>query len=472
FFLATVPAGTQLYHGTSQKESIKGMEWLAFEPEHALIFARPRGRGPPGRGPPPGEGDGDSDGERKMGSPPPPALHRKRDRQQPLFIPNSEEPSEEPTQPGYLHTYTPLHPLTLLYIDGMSAGKTSNGTLDTQDMLLLNLSLPSHSPMGGEFERARRLCNLSSTLWQRKIDGVLRMEGGFEIILCDFERDLEVKDVMPVVNSGRGGGGGMGRGMGGMKYLKAITDRYHGIGGGRVVLNYEKFVSVFGYTGLELWKNDVVSDTPQPRLQHVSPTQLQEIKSAVTEMILTREENDKDGRNWQQVADMAVKRYSAPLHYLNTDEAVRSSKEDFGDYLFMLLRPFIDYTSRNTTLETARCVSQIVPPLPLPPSSAPSLAHTALHTVTREVCSALLSALDITTLSLSRSLAATSPPPSHALDLIDTLVSYLQWTSWKDCGPCADDEVCLVPIWPMGTLEDHRSPRCTREGEVGSGYWG
>jgi hypothetical protein len=47
FFLATVPAGTQLYHGTSRSEPIEGMEWLAFEPEHGLLFARPN-RGPPG----------------------------------------------------------------------------------------------------------------------------------------------------------------------------------------------------------------------------------------------------------------------------------------------------------------------------------------------------------------------------------------------------------------------------------------
>ena len=52
FFVTTVPEGVQLYHGTSQSEPIVGMEWLAFEPEHALMFARPRGRGPPdGRGP-------------------------------------------------------------------------------------------------------------------------------------------------------------------------------------------------------------------------------------------------------------------------------------------------------------------------------------------------------------------------------------------------------------------------------------
>ena len=60
FFLATVSAGTQLYHGTSKAEEIEGMEWLAFEPEHALMFARP----PPG--PPPGDDHGPSMGEKMV----------------------------------------------------------------------------------------------------------------------------------------------------------------------------------------------------------------------------------------------------------------------------------------------------------------------------------------------------------------------------------------------------------------------
>ncbi|KAJ9620130.1 hypothetical protein H2203_007895 [Taxawa tesnikishii (nom. ined.)] len=58
-FLATVPEGVQLYHGTSNSEPVEGMEWLAFEPEHALLFARPRGP-PPGREPP-GHGSGPDD---------------------------------------------------------------------------------------------------------------------------------------------------------------------------------------------------------------------------------------------------------------------------------------------------------------------------------------------------------------------------------------------------------------------------
>ncbi|KAF2679098.1 hypothetical protein K458DRAFT_260536, partial [Lentithecium fluviatile CBS 122367] len=480
FFMATVPAGTHLYHGTSKSEPVEGMEWLAFEPEHALIFARPRGEPPGG---PPGEGDGDEDEEKGER-----IKHASGHGEEIVAHQLPLNPSSAPLT-GYLHTYAPPSPLHLLYIDGLSAGKTLNGTLDTQDLLLLNLTTSPGSPMGGEYARARGLCRLAETLWEGKIDGVLRMEGGFEVILCKFEGRVERVDVMPVRASegpgvrgrpGRGGKGGPRSTMGGWLYIQAITSRYHGIGGGRVKLDYSHFVSAFAYERLDLWTNDVVSDTPHPRLTNASPAQLDEIKGAVTDMILQsshrREEGEGEGEeektNWQEVADMVVTRYSSPLHYLHTNQKVRSNKETFAHYLTTLLHPFVAPSARNITHELLRCTSQVVPPLPLPPSPLPLLAHTTIHTVASQICSTLLSALDTTTSSLSRSLAPASPPPSHALELVDSLVAYLRWTTWKECGPCGDEEVCFVPIWPMGSVEEHRAPRCTREEGVGAGYWG
>lgn len=557
--MASVPAGTQLYHGTSSLDVVKGMEWLAFEPEHALIFARPR-RGPPG-GRRPGHGDedekrpenendeerielrgrhkGDWDeehcemahdgthdpwsrqGHAHMPPPPemddnrkrpghrpgaqfegphpygPPPRHHSRPRPPPQHHSGPPPPShdsdsqntfsDDPREPGgnekgYLHTYVPTHPLRLLYIDGLSAGKTSNGTLDTQDLLILNQSTSPEpgSPMGGEIARAQGMCHLASTLWENKIDGILRMEAGFEIILCEFEGNVERKNVVAYNgerDEDRPGKGGKGRGgvMGGWRYVKAVSERFHGIGGDRVTLDYENFVSVFAYDqegDMGLWKNDVVSDTPHPRLINASPEQLHQVRDAVTAMILKSDGVVEEGRNWQALEDMVIERYSQALHHLHTDASVRRSKENFAAYLNTLLRPFISPSARNSTLEIERCVAQIVPPFPLPPLSSASLAHTTLHQVTTRICSALVNALDASTLTLSRSLAATSSPPYHALDLIDKLVGYLQWTTWKECGSCADEEVCFIPIWPMGSLENHKNPQCVKEAGVGTGYWG
>ena len=399
-------------------------------------------------------------------------LHfKKRQAQQPL----KEPPPSDDEKVGYLHTYVPMHPLRLLYIDGLSAGKTSNGTLDTQDRLLLNLTAGDiGGPMGGEMARAKGLCELAATIWKDRVDGILRLEGGFEIILCDFERHLERVDVVSVTTGERGGRRGP---MGGWEYIKAITSRYHGIGGNRVHIDYEKFVSVFGYEGVKgLWDNDVQSDTRMPRLTNVSPADLQKIKDDVTALILEKNWNEDKGRDWQAVADMVVARYSSPLRHIAITPVFRKDKEALARYLQSLLRPFVDGTARNATVETSRCVAQMLPSLPslsIPPASLAPLAHRALHTVTTRICDTLLTSLSI----------ATSPTPhssfstvyaEHAVEVVQELVEWLNWTSWKECGTCSDEEVCFVPIWPMGSKEDHARPRCRGEKDVEGrmGYWG
>lgn len=96
-FIATVPEGTEFYHGTSSAEPKTGMDWLAFESEHALIFARP--------------------GSNR--------------------IPDEDHDEEKALPYGYLHTFRTRHDLRLLYIDGVSAAKSDRGTLDLQDVVLL-----------------------------------------------------------------------------------------------------------------------------------------------------------------------------------------------------------------------------------------------------------------------------------------------------------------------------------------------
>lgn len=44
---------------------------------------------------------------------------------------------------GWLHTYQTVKELRLVYIDGMSAGKSQIRTLDPQGCILFNDSIPS-----------------------------------------------------------------------------------------------------------------------------------------------------------------------------------------------------------------------------------------------------------------------------------------------------------------------------------------
>ena len=574
FFLATVPEGTQLYHGTWDPDFVKGMQWLAFEPEHALIFAGPRRGPPPGEGkvPPHVESDGpdrhesphggpgwrhygslrgfgqaaelpsrhrehndrpptDERGPRKHSEhgppplppghiyrpyPPPPRKSRpdrnskgpwnpphrrpptpdlpgdslelrspssrthKRGSQQPLR--DASLPFFTPPPPnlpasdqyGYLHTYSTQHALNLLYIDGLSAGKTSNGTLDSQDRLLLNIT--GEQPgggMGNEMKRARGLCELAAGLWEGRIDGVIRMEGGFEVILCEFERHLERVDVVRIDRDGWGDGKKRRGVMGGWQYIQAITSRYNGLGGDRVKLNYDRFVSVFAHNTPGLWDNDVQSDIRMPRLTNVAPSTLHALRDEVTNLILSTNRDFPPSKNWQATADMVVARYSAPLHHITLSATLSADPAALGAYIHNLLRPFINVGARNASLEIARCTAQLVDPRTTRTVSEPPLAHRALHAVTTRICDTLLTALSISTAPAPH-VSYMSVYAARAVDEVKDLVDWLGWTSWKECGACGDEEVCFVPIWPMGAREDHARPRCRGEDGVAgqAGYWG
>ncbi|KAG1887217.1 hypothetical protein F4604DRAFT_1917027 [Suillus subluteus] len=128
-----IPIGTLLYHGTKGSQMIpSGPEWTAMDPEHSIYF---------------------SHGNRS----------------------------------GWHLTLATTRPLKVLYFDGSSAAKLSDGTMDTQDIIAWG------GPRPGRFlderDRIEDLCT-----WGKKfrIDGFARMEMSFEVMLCDFTAGVEV----------------------------------------------------------------------------------------------------------------------------------------------------------------------------------------------------------------------------------------------------------------------------------------
>jgi hypothetical protein len=86
-----------------------------------------------------------------------------------------------------LHTMTTTKELRVIYLDGHSATLTSTGTLDSQIAILRNHvpAYPSEELIYNEDQRAVELCQLASQL---NIDGIVRMNAGFEILVCDYHR--------------------------------------------------------------------------------------------------------------------------------------------------------------------------------------------------------------------------------------------------------------------------------------------
>jgi hypothetical protein len=87
--------------------------------------------------------------------------------------------------PTVLHTFIPTKPLTLLYFDGQSAVLTPTGALDSQDAVLHgHVDLyPEYQMVYNETYRGDELCQWAQ---QIQVDGFVRMNSGFETLICDY----------------------------------------------------------------------------------------------------------------------------------------------------------------------------------------------------------------------------------------------------------------------------------------------
>ncbi|KAK9787667.1 hypothetical protein AB5N19_03367 [Seiridium cardinale] len=475
FFIATVPKGVLLHHGNSSPDSPSEPDWLAYEIEHAENFARGRrggpggpaggggGGGPPGHGPPPEKLSHDEDQKVVKDS------HRR------LELRDDEEEVH-----GYLHVYETTRPLKFLYVDGMGGGKTSMGTLDSQDYLLRGKTPGNetdrwarHSrieddeeppkrrgPGGGgpmdEQQRAKDLCTLCKE-WG--LQGVVRMEAGFEIIKCDFSEGLKEIQALQRPDQNRGPGG-----FGNIEFIRGLSERYQGIGSTRTIIDYSSMVSAFFFpvnlTNPNLKRQDL------PRLFSVERDQMAAIKAHLGDVVADRRDAPARIIDWQDVTDLIVGRYSDRLKYMA--ESVDSIPSMANEVNF-LLTLFIDGSGAETTEEAIdRCANFYLRSV-TPVTDSDHLIKVALQTVTHEICSTLFRVHD---------LVVTDPAPDEpslaaASSALRALMQSLNWTRFKRCPACAINEVCVIPMWPMGTVEEYNNPRCSNGSEVEDGerYW-
>lgn len=449
FFIATVPRGQKLYHGSPwAAKPVTGREWLAFEPEHAMLFTAAGLLPPPGNlsnshGTPEHVNPSTTNSGPSQRSPLQLLQHHRTFSNKAPFRMQNPKNGWQTWRRGWLHTYAAQHDLHLIYVDGMSAAKTVNGTLDSQDYILLN-ETGQHSVMW-DLVRADRLCRFAEEEYLGKIDGFLRMEGGFEIMLCNFEKHLETlhigrakPDQFPEGDPGHV-----------FAYFQAVASRYHGIGKERVRLNYDTFITAYNYPIHMVWDLGNL-----PRLFDASFDSLLPLRSDLRKLVMSSNAFD-DSRDWQGIVDVIVTKYSPHLKYL-TSTLVSSKK--ISTVVEQLLQPFIDYDHRNESLELFRCRDQF---LPSPQFIQPSLAAKAVTAVSQRICSTLLETL-------------LEEDHENKTSMLKGLVEYLDWSTWKECRGCAYDEICFIPIWPMGTISDRDSPSCTNSSELleKHGYWG
>ncbi|KAK3064017.1 hypothetical protein LTS18_010896 [Coniosporium uncinatum] len=433
FFLATVPEGVQFYHGTRLDKPVAGMGTLFFEPEDAMVFAGSiSGRGrlsehslteattPQNGNSRRNEGCGPSGRSNKpVGSPSNLLWHGVRHEQihhenlpanfwhwiqKPLskrsvIVCHDDEDNDDESderKAGYLYIYRTVHPQNLLYIDGMSAAETQQGTLDSQDAILLNADIAKFDRRLSEDERSQGLCDLSYTEWQGKVDGFVRMGTGFEIILCNFDKHLETVRITALDKSIRKGGRPST-----FRYSNSYrrneekeANSFNDIRDGQVTIHCDSFVTAYSHD------LDLFHGAQLPRLLHVPKQTLRALHDEVTDLVLqhsnpfssrplhphaaisiTRappaDDNDevyekhpdehRYGINWQSITDLIVDQYAPLLSLLlspttttETTTAAAAAAAAFHAELDALLSPFTDVT-RNPAAEIYRCAEQFMP---------------------------------------------------------------------------------------------------------------
>lgn len=509
FFLAQAPKGSLFYHGALSPETPKTFEWLAFEFEHAGAFAQSwESRN---------ETNSSLDAEslpmtslddlfqrhrmpRILSARSSPLAHLSESHgpaQQPLSgTAQDKDDDKAPALPwprdgqamrGYLHFYRANRPLNLLYIDGEAAAKCALGPMDSQDLLLLDQEREDNGfddLMRNEYERARGMCKLAED-WASpsgaKIDGFVRMEAGFEIIYCDWSPSRGGIDQVSVqaspfrnetgvadrpANSGS---------ISAFEMLRAATQRFHGHPAGRIDVDWSSMVSAFAYP-VNL-SNANIERQDLPRLTSTTRPERDNIRARLKEVIRERmgkSTTETSVVNWQAVADKIVTRFGDRLWSMAHAE---QASWELMDTISTLIDPFVDYLDGSPMAEQsamARCAQHFDPQLLHPRSWTPEdhAIAAAIGAVSSAICTSLFSARRILR---SNGTERESSGDDEARMVIKELVEGLSWSTWRECQRCGPKEICSIPMFPSGSVEDYTHPTCKNVTQLRDSfgeYWG
>ncbi|KAJ4391797.1 hypothetical protein N0V93_005417 [Gnomoniopsis smithogilvyi] len=490
FFLATVPEGVVLHHGNNNEKSPEDPDWLAYEIEHAEHFAR-GGRGPPGGGKGPGRG-----GPGGPGGPPALGSMEYGMDQLPLvndhasMDPDPLSPDENTTEEqkgGWLHTYRTTRPLRYLYVDGMGGGKTTMGTLDSQDYLLRGTkavfdfdgreekvhdkraSGGAHQKRtGGPMDEQARAVELCALCKDWNLSGVIRMEAGFEIIQCDFSDGLEEVQALQRPSTGSDQQGPGRGGSGNIEFIRGLSERYYDIGSSRTFIDYSSMVSAY------FFPVNLTNPDPKrpdlPRLSSTTDSELAAIQKYLNHTISDRIDNPIRAVDWQDVTDLIVGRYADRIRFMVEKT---STADQIASEISFLMTVYLDYSGKDSDQVSAaieRCTTFYLHGVK-PVTEADHLIHAAIRATTSDLCTSLYQVRELVT---GDSDLDDSERHSQSVSVLSSLMERLQWARFKSCGGCAVDEVCLIPMWPSGTKQDYDSPRCVNSTsrDDGENYWG
>lgn len=440
-----VPVGTPLFHGKTGKGAPRGMEWFAFDSDYSLTMME-------------------------------------------LFSTWSPD--------IYLYTFTNVEPLRIVNIDGASAALYPDGPMDLQG-LVLNISKDQWYEVN-EYERGRGLCAMGE---KYGIDGFVRLNTGFELLMCSFQNPKikmvsEIKydlgtDVNATSDPVMSAMGELAAARSGDKkeqhlaeqspllaekphprpppderhkqrrraniwnWLVLGVERYYG--DPHVVPDFRGFISAYGRDGV-----NVSGPVYQHRLLDAPDSLRDELVSDLNAVMSVDQPGPIDTAvNWQTVTDDIVANFIPYLTRINLtfalqeegqveDKAVQSEIERITYNFVKRFQSIEDNLNTNSSFE--RCLIAWDPILldPFKLTTLEKRIHSAVHAITAELCGYTY---DIRHWSFTE-LVTNQSIDSFKLRLHE-LIKTLDWVDFLECQTkCKADEVCFFPMWPAAKVQD------------------
>ncbi|KAG2093514.1 uncharacterized protein F5147DRAFT_840458 [Suillus discolor] len=443
-----IPTGTLLYHGTVSHTIPSGPFWAATDPEHSLVFALGYGS-------------------------------------------------------GWQLTLAAMRPLKVLYFDGNSAAKVSEGTMDTQDIIAWGEVQPER--YRDDQSRIKDLCR-----WGQEfgIDGFVRMEMDFEVMLCDVTAGVEVVSFLHVRVSWKDripypgvpstpSNPALDSDIWNRTFESMHSGSWHNRypGDSRIVLDLAGLVSLYDIAlapslvpvraGLERWDHRVLG---------ISSEDISQVKRKLAEVI--SRPDPSSGIDWKTLTHVIVDRYADRLEFMQ--HLLNFTSSDSQELLqrAMLMQNQLRVVFAPYILNATVVPSADTPGLPPLQWASPmfrlcATTHTtaminhvplmtpserlllkAIEDTTREICRVttkmwavgVMSGLDVLfPLELNEEELDVAQIMNDWRQDTQKLMSWLDWSIWIKCRPaCGPEEMCYIPTWPIDGPEPwppHQSPR-------------
>jgi hypothetical protein len=340
----------------------------------------------------------------------------------------------------------------------MGAAKGSWGTLDSQDLLLEGVDRNfTDGPNFGDVVYGPLLCKLGEE-WA--IDGWIRMECGFEIIYCDFAPggglELVSSHATAFANEILNHESDMLSLL--FEIMRTAAKRYHGMSRGRIEVDWSSMVSAFAYdvniTNPDLERQDL------PHLTELTKEEKETIRSRLGEVVAERKDRVKPTVDWQSVVDDIISRFSDRIHYIAHGNL---SAEVLWSEVSTLIHPFLNYpadmnASTPSPESVTRCTRHYFSAAMTRKDAwtpEDTAIFVAIEVVSKRICSSLFQMRSLLYPTQSESSLLTSR------EITTELMEQLQWTTWKECGPCTGSgKFCFIPMFPAGNPEDYYAPSC------------